>query len=144
MGKYSDETLAANPATCRRRSGLVANLTEEVLARFHESLQSLEQVIISDTTTQLVSEWLNGIQLGRVGWQSRQIDLLRMLNRPRLGVAPQNVRRLSAIFIPARANQTVAGPPAAMPNLASSLHEHTSRQTSEHLSLLGAILIAAQ
>jgi len=60
---------------------------------------------------------------------------------PRLA---KNVRMLAAVLIPAPAYRTVGGPPAAMPNLASYFHEHTSRQTSEHLSLLGTILIAAQ
>src|SRR6266571_3923533 len=56
----------------------------------------------------------------------------------------QNVRMLAAILIPAPTHQTVDGPPAATPNLASYLHAHTSRQTSEHLSLLGTILFVAQ
>src|SRR2546425_3828507 len=59
-------------------------------------------------------------------------------------VLVQNVRMLAAILNPAPTHQTVDGPPAATPNLASYLHEHTSRQTSEHLSLLGTILFAAQ
>ena len=59
-------------------------------------------------------------------------------------VLAQNVRMPETILIPAPAHQTVGGPPAATPNLASYLHEHTSRQTSEHLSLLGTIWFAAQ
>lgn len=56
----------------------------------------------------------------------------------------QNVRMLAAVLIPALTHQTEGGPPAATPNLASYLHEHTTRQTSEHLSLLGTILFVAQ
>ena len=51
---------------------------------------------------------------------------------------------LAAILLPAPAHQTGGGPPAATPNLASYLHEHISRQTSEHLSPLGTIWFAAQ
>jgi len=64
--------------------------------------------------------------------------------RSRLSTLAQHVRLLAAVLIPAPAYRTMGDPPAVTPNLTSYFHEHTSRQTSEHLSLLGTILIAAQ
>ncbi len=59
-----------------------SHITEEGVDGLYESIHGLEQVIMGDTTTQLFPEALDRIQIGRVGRQTDQLDLISMFSQP--------------------------------------------------------------